>query len=241
MFSMASIHGVAYIASLVLGFVSLCVFLKFRCRKACGQATVSKAVVSTFFILSWLVLYSSNTVNYGMFLGAGLVCGLLGDVFLDLKFCNSEYEDFYTYSGFLAFAVGHFFYIGAVITGVKGEFRPIAFLPAAGVGVVVALVVFFGEKVMGLHYGKYKVISTLYGALLFFMASFALFTAVFCGIKENMHLVAMFAGGVLFAVSDLILSGTYFGEGKNRPVDIITNHVTYYLAQYVIAASLILA
>ena len=39
---------------------------------------------------------------------------------------------------------------------------------------------------------------------------------------------------------DLILSGTYFGEGKNRPVDIVTNHVTYYIAQFVIAGSLLL-
>ena len=51
-------------------------------------------------------------------------------------------------------------------------------------------------------------------------------------------LILMAVGGALFAISDLILSGTYFGEGKERPVDIITNGVTYYLAQYVIAFSL---
>ena len=48
----------------------------------------------------------------------------------------------------------------------------------------------------------------------------------------------LIAGGVLFAVSDLILSGTYFGEGKERPFDIISNAITYYLAQYVIAFSI---
>ena len=49
----------------------------------------------------------------------------------------------------------------------------------------------------------------------------------------------IFIGGVLFVISDLILSGTYFGVGKNRPVDIITNHVSYYLAQFVIASSIL--
>ena len=43
---------------------------------------------------------------------------------------------------------------------------------------------------------------------------------------------------LLFAASDLILSGTYFGEGKDRPVDIVLNYLTYYPAQYLIAFSL---
>ena len=48
----------------------------------------------------------------------------------------------------------------------------------------------------------------------------------------------LFVGGVLFAVSDLILCGTYLGKGKERPVDLISNAVTYYAAQYIIAFSL---
>ncbi len=80
-------------------------------------------------------------------------------------------------------------------------------------------------------------ISTLYGALLFFMTAFAIFMSVFNGVKANMHLLVMGIGGVFFVISDLILSGTYFGEGKNRPVDIVTNHVTYYMAQFIIALS----
>ena len=47
-----------------------------------------------------------------------------------------------------------------------------------------------------------------------------------------------FAGAVLFALSDLILSGTYFGEGRERPVDLILNYLTYYPGQYLIALSL---
>ena len=233
---------IAYIACLVLGAVSLCVFLKMRVKSASPKCTVAKSVVSMFFILSLLVLAHKWGVDrYTMFIGAGLFFGLLGDIWLDLKFCCREGQaDFYTYAGFISFAVGHFAYIAAIATGVHGTFNAIAILPALGVGVVVALVVFFGEKVMGLHYGKFKLISTLYGALLFFMASFALFTAIFGGgIKNNMNLFVLFIGGILFAVSDLILSGTYFGKGKNRPIDIVTNHVTYYIAQYVIAATLL--
>ena len=38
----------------------------------------------------------------------------------------------------------------------------------------------------------------------------------------------LFAGGVLFALSDLVLSGTYFGEGKERPVDLILNYLNFH-------------
>ena len=55
---------------------------------------------------------------------------------------------------------------------------------------------------------------------------------------KNACCVMMFVASIFFAVSDFILSGTYFGEGKSRPVDIITNHATYYIAQYLIALSL---
>ena len=47
-----------------------------------------------------------------------------------------------------------------------------------------------------------------------------------------------FAGGILFALSDLILSGTFFGEGKERSVDLILNYLTYYGGQFLIAFSL---
>ena len=34
-------------------------------------------------------------------------------------------------------------------------------------------------------------------------------------------------------------ASTYFGEGKRRPVDIVTNHVSYYAAQFVIASAIL--
>ena len=45
---------------------------------------------------------------------------------------------------------------------------------------------------------------------------------------------------MLFAASDLILGGTYFGQGHNRPGDVIANHTLYYAAQFLIAVSAVL-
>ena len=237
-FIMVNLTLLPYCIMTVFGVVFICMFLAMRVKKATPKAAAVKAMTSVCFMLAWLVLAKQNMNDFALFIGGGLLFGLLGDIWLDLKFCYPQDDDLFTKLGFSSFAVGHFFYIAAIVTGASAGFKLNALLCALGVAVVVALVVYFGEKVMKLHYGAYKMISTLYGALLFFMTAFAIFTAVFSGVKENMHLLVMGIGGVLFAVSDLILSGTYFGEGKNRPVDIVTNHVTYYMAQFIIALAL---
>ncbi len=228
---------------LVCGAALLCVYIREKIRAYSVKALILKALVSTLFVSlavygAWRAAVKGSVSPLCPFVVLGLLFGLLGDIWLDLKFCYEADNDFYTKMGFLSFAIGHVFYCAGVVNGVT-EFKPVAILPAAGVAVVAALVVYFGEKAMKLKYGAYKLISTLYGAVLFFMAAFAFFAALFAGLKENMNLVVMAIGGVLFVLSDLILSGTYFGEGKNRPVDVVTNHVTYYIAQFLIASSVL--
>ena len=240
-FHFASETLALYTFTLILGVVFLIAFLGGRVKKATAKGTVIKAAVSVCFILSWLVLSHAHCTAFSSLLGGGLLLGLLGDIWLDLKYCYKEDSDFYTRAGFLSFGIGHAFYMAAIVAGTVGGFKPLSILPSVGVAVVAALVVYFGEKAMGLKYGKFKVISAVYGAVLFGMTAFAFFSALFAGLKQNPHLVLMAIGGVLFVISDLILSGTYFGQGKDRPVDIITNHVTYYAAQFVIAASVLLA
>lgn len=240
-----SIYLIAFICACIMGAITLCVFLRERTKNGAGaKAVILKAQVSILFLIAWGILATQSMAGataYTLFIGAGLAFGLLGDIWLDLKFCCRDgEEDTFTTMGFASFAVGHVMYVAAIAFGVSA-FKPLAILPAAGIAVVAALVVYFGEKAMKLNYGSYKMISTLYGALMFFMTALALFSAIFAGAKDNMHLIVMFIGGVFFIASDLILSGTYFGEGKNRPVDIITNHAAYYVAQYIIAATLLLA
>ena len=55
--------------------------------------------------------------------------------------------------------------------------------------------------------------------------------------------IVMTVGGIFFIISDLILSGMYFDieKSKNTPVNIVLNHATYYIAQFVIAASIMFA
>lgn len=225
--------------TILIGLLCLIGFLALRVKKTDVKSLMLKSATSVMFILTGVFLLMGKPSLYGALAVAGLVCGILGDIWLDMKFMYKADDDFLTKAGFSSFALGHCFYIAAIAAGVT-EFRAVSIPMSLVVGVIAGLVIYFGEKVMKLKYhGNYKIISALYGALLFFVTAFAFNNSVLAGVKENLHLMAFFVGGVFFIISDIILSGTYFGEGRNRPVDIITNHVTYYIAQFIIAGSIL--
>ena len=230
---------ILYTCTLLIGMLSLGAFLFLRVRKTDVKSLMLKSVTSVMFILTGAFLTIGKPSLYAGLIVGGLVCGILGDIWLDMKFMYAKDEDFLTKAGFLSFTGGHFFYIAAIIAGVT-QFKAVTIPMSLVVGVIAGLVIYFGDKIMKLKYpGNYKLISALYGALLFFVTAFAFNNAVMAGIRENLHLMAFFIGGVFFIISDIILSGTYFGEGKNRPVDIVTNHVTYYIAQFIIASTIL--
>lgn len=225
--------------TILLGLISLGAFLFLRVKKTDVKSLMFKSITSVMFILTGVFLTIGKPSLYSGLIVAGLVCGILGDIWLDMKFMYKNDEKFLTNAGFISFSFGHFFYIAAIVAGSAPSFKAVSLLPSLGIAVIAGCAVYFGEKIMKLNYGSYKTISAFYGALLFFTTVFSLFTCIFSGFSQNKHLFTFFIGGVLFVISDLILSGTYFGDGKNRPVDIITNHVSYYLAQFVIASSIL--
>lgn len=230
---------ISFTCTILLGLISLGVFLFLRVKKTDVKSLMAKAVTSVMFVLTGVFLSIGKPSLYSSFIVSGLTCGILGDIWLDMKFMYKNDEKFLTNAGFISFSFGHFFYIAAIVTGAAPSFKAVSLLPSLAIAVIAGCAVYFGEKIMKLNYGTYKTISALYGALLFFTTVFSLFTCIFSGFSQNKHLFTFFIGGVLFVISDLILSGTYFGIGKNRPVDIITNHVSYYLAQFVIASSIL--
>ena len=87
-------------------------------------------------------------------------------------------------------------------------------------------------------YGRYKWIALVYGMTLF-ATVFGSFSLWMMSGFANKGLMLIFIGGVLFATSDLILNLTYFCEGHEKPVDIISNSITYYAAQFIIALAIL--
>lgn len=214
----------------ILGMIALAVYIPEKIRGYTLKAVLIKSIVSVLFI-AVAVSAGSQTVLAKLVI-IGLVFGLLGDIWLDLKYVFPVHDELFTYAGFTVFGIGHILYVtGLLIHYGTGKFLAASFVLAA---IAAGLVTAF-EKPMKLQYGRMRTAVVLYG--------FLLFSTVFVSgglylIHGGRALLLFFIGSVLFALSDLVLSGTYFGIGKERPVDIAGNYILYYAAQFLIALSL---
>ena len=226
--------------SCALGAAALVKYIWEKLRAWSLRALLWKSFVSCLFIATgFFALCCQGAVPMaGLLVLGGLICGLLGDVWLDLKFIYPEDEELYTYAGFLAFAAGHILYMAAMLILFGGNAKPLHFVIAALISIAGAFITVFIAPLMKLDYGKYRNISLFYGPLLFGTTVLSGTLALCTGFEER-FLTVFFVGGVLFLLSDLVLCGTYFGKGKDRPMDVILNYVFYYGAQFVIALSLL--
>lgn len=234
------IHLILCIIFMALGAISLALFLVGKLKGYSVKETLIKSIASLFFIATAAVsLYYKGAQILALFVTIGLIFGLTGDIWLELKYVFRQDEKLFTYAGFIAFAIGHMFYIpGMYLQFYNGDNVHVLFIIIPLVlGLIAGIANLFLSKLLKMNFGEYKVICVIYGVLLFSMFFVTLSLNIMHGFASR-PLNLLFAGGILFVVSDLILSGTYFGEGKDRPVDLISNAVTYYLAQYVIAFSL---
>jgi len=203
---------------------------------------ILKIATSVFFLLTTCaaaLAWPAETFGQFKFLFFGIligqIFGLLGDYWLDMKDMYPQHKDVYVFSGFSSFLICHLFFIAGLLKTYGAP--PKTLLIIAGSALVFAAAVLSTEKLMKLVYGKFKGIGAAYCAV-FGMSIAASLCSWYFGGRGAQPLV-MNIGLVVFLLSDLVLSGTYFGEGKDRPVDYILNYLFYYGAQFTIALSLL--
>lgn len=225
-----------YWITLIIGIAATILFLLVRVKNGGVPGLITKAVASLFFIATACAALTSNTGEYlyGLLIVMGLTCGLLGDIWLDLKWIYLPDKDTYLYAGFYSFFTGHLFFLTAIFMHYRWSALTLAL--SAVLALIGAAGAAFMEKPLKLDYGKFRLTCFLYGFILMMTTASSIVAAVATGEKVW---VVMSAGSLLFLLSDLVLSGTYFGEGKNTPVYVVLNHGLYYAAQFVIASSII--
>ncbi len=227
---------------LACGAAALALFLREKLRGPTLRAALWKSVASALFVAlavcAWTRAAAGGALPVlGAFAVPGLVFGLMGDVWLDLKYVYPADDASLTYAGFAVFGAGHILYQLGLIFQFYVHGRPGYVLIPLGLAFALSAGNLLMEKPMKLRYGQMKPVVAAYAFLLFL-------TVLLSGSLAMLHawqktaLDLFFAGSVLFAASDLVLSGTYFGEGRDRPVDIVLNYLTYYPAQFLIALSL---
>ena len=224
-----------YYVVLAVGVVVSLVFCYQRRLGFSVNNLIFKLTSSLCFLLTavFALINNPSAHIYGSLIIMGGALGLVGDILLDLKGVYSNDMDIYLKGGFFAFLVGHIFYFGAIIycTGMKWYLALACILAAILVGAVTVLL----EKPMQVKYGKYKKIVFLYTTFLAITMLTSIVTMVTSGFQTGFILLAV--GSVLFLLSDVVLSGTFFGVGKDKPHHYFINHFLYYAGQYLIAAS----
>ena len=226
---------------IALGAVALVFYLLEKCKRYSFKGVMIKTVVSLLFIATALAGAIQNPNHIlNNFIIAGLIMGLLGDIFLDLKYVYPNDDKIYTYAGFIVFAIGHILFITGMMLQFFGGGNFLYFLIPVAVALVFVIVNLITEKPMGLAFKDLKIIVCVYAFILALNPLTSLMLCIHTG-WSCPSLIMLFAGGISFAVSDLVLSGTYFGEGHEKPIDFILNYITYYGAQFIIAFSLLFA
>lgn len=199
---------------------------------------ISKTVASLFFVLSGLLasLFSPNHFDIKSMIVVGLMFSMLGDIWLDLKVTYTKDLKPWLYSGLFPLCLNFIFYITAIVLSSKmnAEFVLLSIISGIALGYITISL----ENAFNLKYGPYKKITFIYASILFFTASTSLMACLISGFENTMFLF-FFLGSIFSFVSDLILSNTYFGKSNDGPIWIVSNHVTYYIAQYLIASSIL--
>lgn len=213
------------------------IFCFFRAKKATVFTLALKTIASVCFILCAIfAIFEAGKMQIGLLVLCGLIFGLIGDIILDLKVMHPEEGDQFFTFGTISFAIGHLFYLAATclyaIEVIPDQVLWCA-LASLGVAVLLTLLTLLASKKMGLKFGKHLPLVAIYSLILSFMMSFSVAIAIF-----NPIFWIFAAGMIVFLLSDLVLSNQYFGAFSS-PIWIYVNHTLYYIAQAMLAFSLI--
>ena len=217
-----------------IGILITILFLYLRVQKGGLWGLFSKAAASLSFValgLAGLTLHLEH-IGFGTFMLFGLICGMLGDIWLDLKWIYEKDKAVFLYAGFLSFMLGHVAFIIAQHTLLSFTWPQT--LASVGIALIIAIVALLLEKPMKIQYGAFKTIVFFYTFVLSLTMTTAMVGTVVT--KFTTAWIALSIGSLLFLLSDLVLSGTYFGKGKNTKGQVFLNHILYYGAQFTLAS-----
>ena len=229
----------AAIILLCLGALTSTVFIVSKVINYSAKTIVFKTVASLFFVALgiYCAVVTPGPIPFKVLLVLGLFFGMLGDLLLGFKYITTKTKNIWILAGMFAFAFGHIFYVIALFVGyyVPGNpwFIALPFLTA----VVISSLYMVVSRKAGVRFGKLLPFGLFYLFCLTSMVSTSLYMNILHGFSLP-NLVMFFAGAVCFAVSDFMLTGAYFKAGKRSKTYMATYSVFYYVAQFVIAFSL---
>ena len=196
-----------------------------------------KVATSSLFVATGVAAIISNpavNLTYGLMIVLGGVFGILGDVFIELKWIQKENSDTFLMFGFVTFMLQHVLLVANIF--IHYPMTLVNALVCFTAPVAVLVFSSLAVKITKMDMGKFKTITNTYVALASMTFSVGFMTMTNHGMELSQ--ILFFVGGVLFFVSDLVLSQIFFTKNGCTRLFVVLNHITYYGAQILIAASL---
>lgn len=218
---------------LIISFVMMMFFKLFKNDKL---NLLFKMLTSLCLVVLSIYLASNQHASRALLIVIGMLFGAVGDLLLGLKvsdFVKESCKGVLLLTGFIAFAIGHVFYLSYFY--LVRCLRPLDLvLPFLGSFIIIVCILLFKHlKIM--DYGKFLVPCMAYGYLLLFVVLTTFIDAVKFGLSWP-----VFAGFLLFIISDLILMVIYFSpkdktlKCEDEMLLTFFNLITYFSAQYII-------
>jgi hypothetical protein len=176
-----------------------------------------------------LLLLLVGELRLILYMGLGLVLGLIGDLILEVQYFHETQKSEQISMGMIAFGLGHIFYILALSSYYTFSYWSLL------IGILMVGIVYIGSKLMKIDFKSLAFMSYLYTLIIFTMVGLSVI--VYINDLGQASLIFMI-GAILFGVSDLLLAPIYFKAEKSK-LFIIGNLATYYLGQLLIALSIV--
>lgn len=237
-----------YIIALVLccglEFVFVPMFLKAQWPTATKKSLLLKMICASLFVaVGVLSMYAANNFStYAYMMLCGLIFGWLGDFFLHVKSSSVTFG-----IGFTSFLIGHIVYITSYIKTLSAMFPEYRQINIIEIAVVVGVVLFaavISKKIdvnMPGWFTKISMYSYLVILLVMLVKATALgINTVAYGVSNGVWaLLTLFLGSLCFTLSDISLGVIMFGgRKKNYPLKKF-NLITYFIAQVLLALSIL--
>ncbi|MGI6607912.1 MAG: lysoplasmalogenase family protein [Erysipelotrichaceae bacterium] len=219
-----------YFIICAIGILVQLFFIKADREKKYLLAVVLKATASLIFVILGLICSQESTDSeFAKMVIIGLVCGMLGDILLNLRYLFKKIEVIIFLVGILVFSAGHVFYLLALLPLCSN--RLLAF--SICFVLTVLLLIWILPKIEAEL--PFKIFGVFYVGIILMMTSVALINHLsFPQINSLIYLT----GALLFTVSDIILIFKTFGKDGKGNIR-INDLLLYYLGQLAIAISLL--
>lgn len=235
---------VLFVLCIIIEIIFVPLFLKAQWPNRSIKSLTFKMICSTAFLSIGIisVFIAQNKSTYALMMVSGLALGWIGDFFLHSK---SNQKCFAV--GFIGFLLGHVVYIAAYLRTIPlivEDYKIITLPEIVAIFALMMLSVLFVIKFKdGLSMPILKIAVIVYSLFLIIMFIKASALGYGCwtsGVENGVIVfIILSLGSLLFLLSDATLGLLMFGGQKgNKPLKVF-NIVTYYLAQVLLASSIL--